>query len=321
MPAMPNALPVISSALLENKVYVTGFASEDDDRLSIRRQVQVYALDGEYWATVPGHPILKPAPNYNVPMAVINGQITLIGGRDAETDKITNMVSTWFEIEQQWKQILPPMPTERLESGICYHNSLLLVTGGVLGSTEMIVTSTVDVYNFNTGCWSTPQALQLPKPLRSHHIVVFGGNIYLIGGVTVYATLLVREYNHQAWRAQWSDVEEAVMQPSKPVKSVWTPVASPPVLRPTVITCNNSLYSVGGIKEFSPHKGIYKFVDRKDRTAWIKVGNMRVGRYRHGVVPLENYGTALFIVGGFMRMAANGDESCVKTACAEIGHL
>ena len=116
---MPMKLEVISSALLENKVYVTGIAEKEDDRLSKRRQVQVYSLDDEYWATVPGDPTLKPAPNYNAPMAVINDQITLIGGRDAETGKITNMVSTWFEIEQQWKQILPLMPTERLESGIC----------------------------------------------------------------------------------------------------------------------------------------------------------------------------------------------------------
>ena len=102
-------------------MYVTGIAkeSDDDDKFSKRRQVQVYSLDDEEWAKEPGDPMLTPAPNYNAPIAVINGRITLIGGRDAETGKITNMVSTWFEIEQQWKQILPLMPTERLESGIC----------------------------------------------------------------------------------------------------------------------------------------------------------------------------------------------------------
>ena len=323
-------LEVISSALLENKVYVTGIAEKEDDRLSKRRQVQVYSLDDEYWATVPGDPTLKPAPNYNAPMAVINDQITLIGGRDAETGKITNMVSTWFEIEQEWKQILPPMPTKRLASGICYHNNLLLVTGGILGSMQENVTSTVDVYNLNTRYWSTPEALQLPKPLRSHHIIVLGEDIYLLAGATAYPAPHEKEYlfNRHAWRAQWSDVEEAIepvssttAQPSKPVKGIWTPIASPPALRPTVITNNNSLYSLGGVKEFLPEREIYKFVDRKDSNAWMKVGNMSIGRYRHGVVPL-NHGTALFIVGGFVHGTPSGDEDCTaKTATAEIVQL
>ena len=118
---MPCALQVISSTLVENKVYITGFATDKD---SVSRQVQVYSLDEAKWSTLP------EAPNYNAPAAVINGHITLIGGRDSETDDVTDVLSTWFEKECQWQQILPRMPTKRLGIGVCQHDKLLLATGG-----------------------------------------------------------------------------------------------------------------------------------------------------------------------------------------------
>ena len=42
----------------------------------------------EAWPTLPKDPEQKPAPNYNAPLTVINGRITLVGGRDAELAKL-----------------------------------------------------------------------------------------------------------------------------------------------------------------------------------------------------------------------------------------
>ena len=45
-------------------------------------------------------------------MAVVKNHVTLTGGVDVSTGKITNTLSTWYE-EGQWRQVLPPMPTGR----------------------------------------------------------------------------------------------------------------------------------------------------------------------------------------------------------------
>lgn len=169
---MPTELQAISSVLLRDKVYISGIAT---DKVNVSRQVQVYSRETK-WSTLPH------APNYNAPITVIDGHITLIGGRDAKTHHITNILSTWIEKKDQWEQILPSMPTSRLESGVCHHDGLLLVTGGIVLDAENVVTvvNTVHVYNFSTKLWSTPDALELPIGLRSHHIVVSEENTLLV---------------------------------------------------------------------------------------------------------------------------------------------
>ena len=61
------------------------------------------------------------------------------------------------------------------------------------------------------------------------------------------------------------------------------PIVAPPVVRPTVVVYKDFLLSIGGVVDEWPQKGIYKFVDGEaDR---MKVGEIKMGRYRHGVVP------------------------------------
>ena len=314
LPPMPMQLQVISSVLLENKVYVSGIATDNSSR-----QVQVYSLDEGKWSTLP------EAPNYNAPAIVINDHYTLVGGResDNETD-ISDVLSSWNEDDNEWKQLICPMPTKRLASGICLYDDLLLVTGGIVEERgKLVVDHTVDVYNFNTKEWITPKALKLLKALRSHHVVVFEENIYLMGGATTYPAKSEgseKHFNSLAWRARWSDIKEAIKQPSQPVKNVWTPIAAPPDLRPTVISYRNSLMSVGGVEDGEPKKTIYKFVNGKADNPWIKVGSLRVGRYRHGVVPLGICDTIylLFVAGGYEEGKSMKDEHNEKSNSVEV---
>ena len=125
-------------------------------------------------------------------------------------------------------------------------------------------------------------------------------------------------FNSEAWRARWSDIKEAISnkQPSKSFKSLWVPIAAPPFLRPTVISYRNSLFSVGGVKGGVPQKAIYEFV--KEDNHWKKVGNMSMGKYRHGVVPIRSRGVALFVAGGFVKGNPKGDEMNVKSPSVEL---
>ena len=316
---MPCKLRVISCTLFKDKVYVTGIATEGD---AVSRGVQVYSLDMGRWSTLP------VAPNYNAPAAIINSYFTLIGGRLTKDSTITNIVCSWIEEKFVWVQILA-MPTVRLASGVCHYDNLLLVTGGVVDDEEHKVVNTVDVYNFSSNDWSTPKALELPRALRSHHLVVFAGNIYLAAGAFTHPAPPdwdMRQFNHEAWRAQWSDIKAAVTQPFKQ-KHVWIPITAPPVMRSTVVSCKKSLLLVGGVNFVGhPEKAIYEFVDGeivdgKVDNSWKQVGNMGIGRYRHGVVLLGSCGTALFVAGGRVMDYPTGDESSVKSSFVEVVFL
>lgn len=131
---MPCGLLVVSSVMHDSKVYVTGLAKDEKKvwRADMRRRVQVYSHhEGKgNWSKL-------PASNYNAPITTINDRIALVGGRNAETGKITHIVSTWNEVNQTWENDdLPPMPTSRLESGVCHHDNLLLVAGGIVHESQ-----------------------------------------------------------------------------------------------------------------------------------------------------------------------------------------
>lgn len=100
---------------------------------------------------------------------------------------------------------------------------------------------------------------------------------------------------------------------------MWTPIAAPPTLRPTVTAYQHSLLSTGGVKGGLPQEAIYRF----DGKFWANVGSMSVGRYRHGVVPYESHGAVLvlFVAGGYVRSDPLGDEANVKSPSAELVYL
>ena len=108
---------------------------------------------------------------------------------------------------------------------------------------------------------------------------------------------------------------------SKPAKSIWMPINAPPVPRSTVCSYQNSLISIGGVKDNSPQNMIYEFVNGKVDNSWIEVGNMRVGRYCHGVVTLGKHGAGLCVAGGFVQGKPTEDEVNEKSQLVEIVFL
>ena len=320
---MPVELQVITSVFHNNKVYITGIST---DHVPESRRVHVYSLEGNTWSTL-------PESNYNAPIAIINDHITLIGGRDAKTNVLTNIMSTWCEEEGEWRQILPLMPTKRIASRAYQHGNLVLVTGGaeaVAEGEKGNVTDKVHVFNLSTMKWTTPQSLQLPRGLRSHYLIHFEGYIYLMAGSLTFLSPFdgmpkqchEEIHNANAWRARWSDIEEAAqqnagMQHSQQGKSVWTTVVAPPTLRPTVVMFSNAILSVGGISDGKSLGTIYKLVDHDtDSPSWIEMGSMSVGRYRHAVAPLGNLGAALFVAGGFVWV--RNEEANLKSKSVEL---
>lgn len=316
LPPMPIDLQVISCVSLDNKIYVIGIATETQENSS---RVQVYSLGEGEWSKLP------KALNHNAPLAVINGYITLIGGR-AAGNRLTTSLSTWSEKKGKWKATLPSMPSSKVASGVCHHDNLLLVTGGAEESRKeegkFEVVNTVYVYNFHTTQWIASQALQLPVALRSHQLVLCREYIYLVGGAFTFPIRVEdgkKHFNSEAWRAKWSDVKEATaMQESQAAGNVWHRIADPPIVCSTAVSCNNSLLLVGGLKCGSPQKTIYKFVDENAANPWIEVGSMSVGRYRHAAAPAGNLGAALFVAGGFVERNPLEDEVPLKSTSAEL---
>ena len=290
---MPMGAGSNAATIHNSKVYISAFGRDGSGMLV--SPVLVYSTNEHKWSTLPNQ-------QYGAAIAVLNNHVTLIGGVGVSTGKFTNTPSTWYEEEGQWKQVLPPMPTGRFVPAVISHDNLLLVTGGVVEDFSTVL-NTTDVLDLTTMKWSTPEGLNLLIPLQLHHLVLCGEYLYLVGGATVYPWQSPEDNNSQAWRAKWSDVKQtAAPQHSQPQRSVWTQIADPPTLRPTVVSCGGTLYTVGGrTRDDKPISTVYSYIPARNQ--WVSVGDMSVVRANHCAVPLSS--NSIFVAGGFV---VNEDE-------------
>ena len=285
LPDMPMRAGSYAATIHNSKVYISA-SGRDGNRKPVY-PVLVYSTNELKWSTLPNQ-------QRGAAIAVLNNHVTLIGGQDVSTEKFTNTLSTWYEEEGRWEQVLPPMPTGRFRPAVICHANLLLVTGGVAEDDSVL--NTTDVLNLTTMKWSTPEGLKLPVPLWGHCLALCGEYLYLVGGVTVYPRQSPEDDNSQAWRAKWSDVKQtAAPQHFQPQRGMWTQIADPPILRPTPVSCGGTLYTVGGwTRDAKSISTVYTYITATNQ--WVSVGDMSVGRAGHCAVPLSS--NSIFVAGG-----------------------
>ena len=286
LPNMPMGAVSYAATTHNSKVYINAMYEEESGK--VVHPVLVYSTDEHKWNTLPEQQLGSA-------IEVVNNHITLIGGHNASTREVTNTLSTWYEEESQWKQVLPPLPTRRLCPTVISHDNLLLVTGGVAEDASTVL-NTTDVLDLTTMKWTTPQGLSLPIPLRLHRLALCGEYLYLVGGAMVRPVQSAKDANSQAWRVKWSDVKQtASPQHSQPQRGVWTRIADPPTLFPVAVSCGGTLYTVGGAtRVWKPISTVYTY--NTARNQWVSVGDMSVGRADHCAVPLSS--TTIFVAGG-----------------------
>ena len=286
LPDMPMGAASYGATNHNSKVYISAFGRDGNGK--IVSPVLVYSTNEHKWSTL-------PEQQRGAAIAVLNNHVTLIGGRDVSTGKVTNTLSTWYEEEGQWKQVLPPMPTGRFHPAVICHANLLLVTGGAAEDESFL--NTTDVLDLTTMKWTTPEGLNLPVPLWTHHLALCGEYLYLVGGMTVYSVQSPKDNYSQVWRAKWSDVKQtAAPQHFQPQRSMWTRIADPPTLSPTPVSCGGALYTVGGRTRDgkSISTAVYTYITARNQ--WVSVGDISVGRFWHCAVPLSS--NTIFIAGG-----------------------
>ena len=154
LPPLPTPTCHATAVVMGGKIYVSGGLCVDFECAQL---VQVYDTITAVWTA------LSPSPIYNSESTLVNGQLTLIGGRDASTEEITNLTITWDEEKKQWFPKVPPMPTKRFRPCIIHCNNLMLVAGGE-GSDGKTLLDSVDIFNMDTFQWTTSSCFKLPLP-------------------------------------------------------------------------------------------------------------------------------------------------------------
>ena len=181
-------------------MYVCGGLCPD---VTSARVVQVYDLDKATWTKLP------PAPQYNSQAVAVNNQLVLIGGREASSSTISNMVSTWTG--HGWQQDIPAMPTKRFRPDVTTYGTYVIVAGGRAEDEETPLNS-IDVLTTTTLLWSTPANLQLPRPMCTMQITVSATHICVASAVTTYDATTDRGIpSNRVWQLPVSTLTKVLM--------------------------------------------------------------------------------------------------------------
>ena len=133
--------------------------------------VYVYDINGNQWDRLPPH------GQHMGTLQIINSNLTVIGGVDNTTRKITNKVTTYNN--NSWKNIYPNMIKPRVKPGVVTHLDYVIVAGGTLDDNTF--SDDIEVLNYKQSSHWVIARMKLPEPMVVHSLTISDNLLYIVG--------------------------------------------------------------------------------------------------------------------------------------------
>ena len=250
-------------------------------------------------------------------LAIVNGLLTLIGGKGHGTGTTNQLFSLIRKGKiAKWTEEFPPMPTERYGACALCTNKTLIVAGGVRPSPIIIgAVATTEVLNTATLQWST--AVDLPQPMFCGSLLQVNDDcIYVLGAYdddinpikSVYTcslNTLLQSCNTQTFRKH----SARSLMPPEVCRSV---IDNIPAIDSSYVSLHGRVLAIGGKDSGNkPITAIHMY--DLSTNSWEVVSHMTTPRRKcYAAVLPENQ---LIVVGGY-----TGSDS-TKTDSVEIATL
>ena len=257
--------------------------------------IQIYHIDDQKWTTI------SDIPKNCYGADIIQGHLTLIGGRDAVTRKDTGKLSTY--VNDHWEKIYPPMPTPRFWLGVALEDNLLITAGGKCAGAAV---STVEVLNTESKQWYSLNSLQLPEPIYLCDMTISSGYVYIGGGMNA-----PEKHSKSYWRLPWSAVQQSVQSrdnTSSPV--TWEKIADSPFMLSALLP-NSKLPDLFGGVDDKTRSDIFVYDPTQKR--WTAVGNISTECTRPCVVSINS--NSVFVCGGYIYNKSCTNKTELLTMC------
>ena len=265
--------------------------------------IWTYDISDKGWSQLPDCPYSCPS------LAILNNQLTTIGGAYPFTNKLTSLT-----IEKKWTEIFPPMPTKRYFVTAECTKTALIVAGGY--GENFGVLTTVEVLNIENRQWST--AVDLPESLQYHSATVCGDQLYMLGGEhgftpnkTVYTCSVSALLQTCRERLLLEERTSALSlsNSSSGGTGVWSKLADLPVTESTCVTFCGQLLAVGGAdSDKKPTTAVYMY--NPSTNSWNVISHMTTARLRLFAAVLPD--NQLMVVGGAIDEAVSTYSDSVE---------
>ena len=232
--------------------------------------VYTYQWSTEKWNQLP------LSPYWNSGLVIINGELTAVGGWDAESR--TNKL---FTLQQgQWVEHYPPMNTARSSPAVVStpDGNYILVIGGKVAVSSW--TTAFELLDVRSRRWY--RLTNLPQSLIQPSATICGNQIHVIGEN----------------RDGYSCFLQAILSGDQPIILnilTWTPLPQQPVTLSTAATVGRKLIIVGGQQNGSQVNSIHQLRNGQ----WVKIGFMSAAIARSKCLVVTPSPDKIMIVGGY----------------------
>ena len=244
---------------------------------SMGSSVYSYTLSQDKWTE------LKQCKYQCFSMAVVNNQLTTIGGQRGVTATNTLLCLSRSSSEMKWEELLPPMPTPRRWSAAVTIPTHLIVAGGLVVFGGAF--SVVETLDTNTLQWSSVSSS--PEALGYPNMTLCNGQLYLSEHSKIFSC----------------SVEE-LLKFRKPAStnssgSVWIKLTDIPVpyYYASLTTLRGQVLATGGSDQQlmgTPTGAIHQY--NRSTNSWSVIGEMPTPRACPRVAVLPSH--ELIVVGG-----------------------
>jgi predicted nucleic acid-binding Zn-ribbon protein len=249
------------------------------------KHIVSYDTESKKWSELP------PCPNSSFSMAVIEGILTIIGGKTPNIDPTNTLLSF---TDSEWMEEFPPMPTKRYWTiSVIYSDSIIVLGGETEGRT---VVCTVEVFDIKSREWFV--ACSLPQPFDSATATVCSEQLFLACGSSentarcVLSCSISRLLDSCRPATVSAGSGHALREPG-----IWSRVSDLPFHKMTITNLGDYLLAVGGKKKNGPPSSAV-FVYDEIIATWIEIGCLEIPRFSCFAVPLSR--NEVMVVGGLV---------------------
>ena len=220
--------------------------------------------------------VLPECPKKAFSIAVVNGQLTAIGG--GQSYKATNTLFSLPQdrpgvFQQKWIEQFPPMTYRHNVPAVTTTNTSLIVAGGSGPDREKAQAEVMDIQTLQ---WST--VASLPLPLWNATATICGDRLYIGGGVSTgwnaTKSVVMCEVKDLLQSQPQSLATRLLRLSSSP--PVWKEVAPLPVVLSSLVTFQGQLLAVGGRRDADSTSDVMQYYATTN--SWSVISHMKMKR-------------------------------------------
>ena len=274
---LPSPFYSASVALHDNKVYTMAGDAPDDDTYDY---VYVYDINSNQWDRLP------PPGQHMGRLQIINSKLTVIGGWDNTTKKITNKVTT-YNNNNSWSNEYPNLLKARLRPGVLTHLDYVIVAGGKLEVNTF--NDDIEFLNYKQSSHWVVVSMKLPEAMWAPSLTKSDDMLYIVG----YGR--ANGYRSKAAYAVSVDmVTSSAAQLTSNQTAHWTKLPPAPNAD-TAIIPNSCPPTIIGGKNHGVKTDNIRVLDVPNNS-WKKIALLTTARSNTAVVPINC--DSILVIGG-----------------------